>query len=96
MKHPSMQIIFEEHSALTAMLRSGRPPAGAFYIYADASRFTNDSFAFAFRLLNEAGVACAPGKDFGQFRANHYLRFAFTRSVDQLSAGISRLKSFLS
>ena len=43
------------------------PVDGAFYLYADVSRFTNDSFDFAKRMLNEAGVAVTPGVDFDPF-----------------------------
>ena len=41
-------------------------PQGAFYVFADASRFTDDSYAFAFELLEGAGVGVAPGIDFGE------------------------------
>ena len=44
-------------------------PEGAFYVYADSSRLAGDSFAFARRVLEEAGVAITPGKDFGAQRA---------------------------
>ena len=38
------------------------PVDGAFYLYADVSRFSNDSFDFAKRLLQEAHVAATPGR----------------------------------
>jgi (5-formylfuran-3-yl)methyl phosphate transaminase len=41
-------------------------PQGAFYVFADASKWTDDSYAFAFELLEKAGVGVAPGVDFGQ------------------------------
>ena len=53
-------------------------PQGAFYIYADCSRWTDDSFEFAWRLLEEAHVAVTPGKDFGMNEQQHHLRFAYT------------------
>ena len=43
-------------------------PQGAFYVFADASKWTDDSYAFAFELLEKAGVGVAPGVDFGQAR----------------------------
>lgn len=70
-------------------------PEGAFYLYADCSRFTDDSYLFAQRLLEEAGVAVTPGRDFGANRANHHLRFAYTTSMTQLEEGVARLRHFL-
>ncbi|MCW8854577.1 MAG: pyridoxal phosphate-dependent aminotransferase, partial [Gammaproteobacteria bacterium] len=55
-------------------------PAGAFYIYANCARFTNDSFVFVNQLLDEVGVAITPGLDFGEYNASHHVRFAYTRS----------------
>src|SRR3954462_10402098 len=40
------------------------PVDGAFYLYANVSRFTDDSSDFAKRMLEEAGVAATPGIDF--------------------------------
>ncbi len=69
-------------------------PDGAFYLYADCSNFTSDSYALAFRLLDDAGVAVAPGKDFGKYNAARYLRFAYTASTERLAEGIRRLENF--
>jgi len=69
-------------------------PAGAFYLYADCSRFTDDSFGFADTLLETAGVAVTPGIDFGSHNANRYLRFAYTTSLEQLQLGVARIKAF--
>lgn len=70
-------------------------PEGAFYVYADCSRWTQDSFAFAWRLLEEAHVAVTPGRDFGANAPERYLRFAYTRDVASLSAGLARIGNFL-
>lgn len=70
-------------------------PQGAFYLYADCSRFTNDSFEFARMLLEETGVAITPGRDFGTHKANQYLRFAYTTSLPNLESAIYRLKQKL-
>ena len=69
-------------------------PQGAFYIYADCSELTNDSFKLSQDLLEQAGVAVTPGKDFGQNKADQYLRFAYTQSVDVLEQGVARLTKF--
>jgi aspartate/methionine/tyrosine aminotransferase len=70
-------------------------PEGAFYIYADCSRWSGDSFELAWRLLEEAHVAVTPGKDFGINEANRYLRFAYTAGVDRLAEGTRRIQDFL-
>lgn len=69
-------------------------PQGAFYLYANCSRFTDDSFAFCNDLLERAGVAVTPGIDFGEYRAREHLRFAYTTSLAQLEEGVRRLAQF--
>lgn len=70
-------------------------PQGAFYLYADCSRFTDDSFAFAIDLLEQAGVAITPGKDFGSNRPERYVRFAYTTAMDKLQEGVERIRGYL-
>lgn len=70
-------------------------PSGAFYIYADCSRFTDDSYRFAMELLETAGVAITPGLDFGSHRANQHVRFAYTTSLEKLAEGVARLRRAL-
>lgn len=71
-------------------------PQGAFYLYANCSRFTDDSDTFCRRLLEEAGVAVTPGKDFGSSDPAHHLRFAYTTSLERLQEGVRRIEVFLS
>lgn len=70
-------------------------PDGAFYIYADASRFTDDSLSFCSRVLNETGVAITPGVDFGDFEASTHVRFAFTTRLERLQEAVDRLREWL-
>jgi aspartate/methionine/tyrosine aminotransferase len=70
-------------------------PEGAFYVYAGCGRFTDDSEAFALRLLEETGVAITPGIDFGAHRARVHVRFAYTRSLADLEEGVARMAAFL-
>lgn len=70
-------------------------PQGAFYLYANCSRFTDDSYRFAQQLLEEAGVAITPGIDFGSHRPQQHLRFAYTTSLENLQKGVERIKAFL-
>jgi aspartate/methionine/tyrosine aminotransferase len=71
------------------------PPSGAFYIYADCSAFTDDSHRFCLDLLEQAHVAITPGKDFGDRESERYVRFAYTRPVDQLAEGVERIRRFV-
>ncbi len=70
-------------------------PQGAFYLYADCSPFTDDSFGFAKNLLEAAGVAITPGIDFGRHRAERHVRFAYTNSLERLGEGVERLRRAL-
>jgi len=70
------------------------PPEGAFYVLADARRFSPDSRALAFELLREAGVACTPGVDFGS-RAEGHLRFSYANSPENLAEGVRRVEECL-
>lgn len=70
-------------------------PEGAFYLYADCSRFTNDSFEFCHTLLREAGVAITPGKDFGSHDSHRYVRFAYTTAIENLEQGVEKIRGFL-
>src|SRR3982750_2918730 len=53
------------------------PVDGAFYLYADVSGFSSDSFDFAKRMLEEAGVAATPGLDFDPVRGRSFIRFCY-------------------
>lgn len=70
-------------------------PQGAFYLYADCSRFTLDSHAFANQLLDHTGVAVTPGIDFGQHHAARHVRFAYTQPLPRLAEALSRIEGFL-
>ena len=70
-------------------------PQGAFYIYAGIERFSQDSGKFALELLDEAGVAITPGKDFGANQSERYVRFAYTCSLSDLQEGVRRMREFL-
>lgn len=68
------------------------PPDGAFYIYADISRFTGDSFAFCLKLLEDTGVATAPGVDFDPVDGHRFMRFSFALSTDEIKEAIGKLE----
>ena len=70
-------------------------PDGAFYIYADCSCFTDDSYAWCHELLEQAGVAIAPGIDFGTHLAATHVRFSYPKPIPVLAEGIARLQQYL-
>ncbi len=70
-------------------------PDGAFYLYADCGRFTDDSYGFALRLLEETGVAITPGLDFGRHLPHRHVRFAYTNAIPRLAEGVERLRRVL-
>ncbi len=69
------------------------PPDGAFYMLANVKKYTGDSYSFAIRILEEAGVAVTPGIDFGP-GAEGYIRISYACSMDNLKEGLSRLEDF--
>ena len=71
------------------------PVDGAFYVYADIRRFSNDSVDFARQMLAEAGVAATPGPDFDRERGNRYIRFSFAGTTEDISEGLDRLAAWL-
>jgi aspartate/methionine/tyrosine aminotransferase len=70
-------------------------PQGAFYLYAGCEGITDDSYAFAHRLLEEAGVAVTPGRDFGFHQPETHLRFAYTTDLPKLQEGVERIRRFI-
>ena len=70
-------------------------PDGAFYIYADVSKFCNDSLEFANRVLKEAKVAITPGLDFDSKRGNSTIRFSYARSTEDIIKGLEKLNTFM-
>lgn len=70
------------------------PADGAFYLYADASRLTNDSPALCARILKETGVALTPGVDFDPARGHRFVRFSFAGSEGDMLAACDRLIAF--
>jgi aspartate/methionine/tyrosine aminotransferase len=72
-----------------------QPADGAFYLYADVSRFTNDSIAFCRRMLDETGVAATPGVDFDPVDGSHHVRFSFAGGEEVCHEAVRRLGPWL-
>jgi aspartate/methionine/tyrosine aminotransferase len=71
------------------------PVDGAFYLYADISRFSDDSLDFAKRMLNEANVAATPGIDFDPVNGRHFLRFCYAGSSAEIHEAVDRIGRWL-
>ena len=71
------------------------PADGAFYLYADVSKFTADSFDFAKRMLEEAHVAATPGVDFDPVHGRSFVRFSYARSAEDMAEAVARIARWL-
>jgi len=92
------------YAASRAALLEGLPAAGftdiaaadgAFYLWCDVSRLTNDSVGFARAMLEGADIAATPGVDFDRGRGGRYLRFSYCGPAGQMRAAPARLKAWL-
>lgn len=104
--HPESMAVFEQRRAefrrrrdlLVPALESigfavPARPEGAFYVYADCSRFGGDARRLSLDLLERAGIAVTPGVDFGANDTARYMRFAYTRSYSDLEEAMARLRA---
>jgi len=71
------------------------PVDGAFYLYADISRYSDDSFDFASRMLQDAHVAATPGVDFDPVDGRHFIRFSYAGSAAEMRDAVTRIHDWL-
>ena len=71
------------------------PVDGAFYLYADVSRFSADSFAFAKCMLEEAHVAATPGVDFDPHNGTSFVRFCYAGATAEMHEAVARITDWL-
>src|SRR6201988_1870971 len=71
------------------------PADGAFYLYADVSDFTSNSFEFAKKMLEEAHVAAPPGVDFDPIHGRSFIRFCYARSAEEMREAVARIARWL-
>ncbi len=83
------------YGELSQIFEIDASPQGAFYLWANISKYSDDSFAFAKELLENIHVASTPGIDFGENETNKYIRFAYTRNIEHMKEGIRRLREYL-
>ena len=72
------------------------PSDGAFYLYADVSALTDDSVAFAGRLLAETGVAITPGVDFDAHHGKTHVRLSYAGTAKEMKKAVQRINAWLS
>jgi aspartate/methionine/tyrosine aminotransferase len=71
------------------------PADGAFYVYADVSHLTDDSMTYCRTLLDQTGVAVAPGRDFDTEHGHRYIRLSFAGATQDIVEALRRLESWL-
>lgn len=69
-------------------------PTGAFYVLANAKRFSEDSYKLAFDILDNAHVGVTPGIDFGS-NAEGYLRFSYANTLENIAVAMDRIERYL-
>ena len=71
------------------------PVDGAFYLYADVSRFCTDSYEFATRMLTETHIAATPGIDFDPIRGKDFIRFCYAGAAAEMHEVVERIGRWL-
>jgi aspartate/methionine/tyrosine aminotransferase len=101
---PEMEAIKHGYQENRRLLIEGLPRAGldkflpadgAFYLYADVSAFTSNSFEFAKQMLEEAHVAATPGIDFDPVHGHQFIRFSYARSLEEMQEAVARIARWL-
>ena len=99
-----MEIVKRGYEANRQILIAGLPQAGlseflpadgAFYLYADVSKFTSDSYEFARKMLEQAHVAATPGVDFDPVHGRSFVRFSYARSAVEMRDAVARITRWL-
>lgn len=71
------------------------PPEGAFYLYADTSKISDDSLTLTDRLLAEAHVATTPGLDFDPINGHLALRLSFAGTTEDMIEAARRITDWV-
>jgi len=83
------------YNELKEIFKIENKPDGAFYLWCDMSQYGDDALEFSYNILRDLHIAITPGVDFGNNNTNTMLRFAYTRDIEHMRAGIKRLKEYL-
>lgn len=99
-----LDAVVEEYAQNRAIMLEALPkmgltklsePAGAFYIYADVSDYTDDSLQFCQKMLREAHVCAVSGVDFDRQRGQNFVRFSYAGSPARIREACTRLQRWL-
>ena len=71
------------------------PADGAFYAYVDVSEHCSDSMQFCYRMLDETGVATAPGLDFDVLDGHRFIRLSFAGDALEIADALDALRGWL-
>ena len=71
------------------------PPDGAFYIYTDIGRFSDNSLEFCKKLLVDTGVATTPGMDFDPINGHKYMRLSYPQDTQQVETALGRIEDWM-
>lgn len=69
-------------------------PDGAFYVYADCSRLSDDADRLTRDILDQTGVVLTPGMDFGVDGAKRFIRVSYATSMENLQEAVRRLREY--
>ena len=83
------------YSELGDIFEIDAKPDGAFYLWCDVSKFSQNAVDFSYELLHKLHIAVTPGVDFGENETQRKLRFAYTRDIEHMKEGVERLKGYL-
>ena len=64
------------------------PADGAFYLYADVSRYTEDSQSWVAKLLADVGVAVVPGIDFDPVNGGRFIRMSYAGDTAEIAQAV--------
>ena len=70
-------------------------PDGAFYVYADCSKYSSNSWDFVMNVMQHAGVVLVPGRDFGTAAPERYFRMSYANSMANLEQAIAQMSAYL-
>ena len=93
-----MRLVFEKRAEISFKLLSDIDglkvikPDGAFYLFVQISKYSNNSIEFCEKLLSEANIAVVPGIAFG---FEGYFRFSFATDLETINKGIKRINDFI-
>ncbi len=72
----------------------GYVPDSSFYIFADMSKYTDNSLDLSLDILKKVGLGVAPGIDFGP-SFNKFIRFSYSSSLKNIQVGFGKMREYI-